>query len=607
MYGALDFYNSCRLNNVKPIIGCEMYVAKISRRRKHTKVNGYNHLTLLAKNDVGVKNLFYLSSLSFIEGLSVRPRIDAEILYNNSEGIICLSGCLSSLINDFLRNDDYSAALNQLGIFRDVFGPENTYVEIQRNGIDIQEKCNEGLVKLGKDLNIPIVATNDIHFSRRESCDFHDTLLCVSMGARKNDVQRFRFDTDDVYIKSQDEMAHTFRDLPDSVFRTLEIEEKINAELKQGIPIFPEFNSEGQTPIEYLRRLVGQGIRERFKNPTEEEKTQITDRAEYELSVIEEMGFAEYFLSVKDYIDYAKRANIPFGPGRGSAAGSLISYCLHITKVDPLKHGLIFERFINPSRKDFPDIDTDFCKESRDKIIEYLEDKHGADKVARILTVGRFGAKSALRRACTVFDLPLKDSDIIAKRLSDDISIEDSIEKDSLLKQDAIDNPKIFEAAIELQQFVSNVGVHASGVVVSKDPLTQTLPLARSKDGYITTQWDGHGCEKAGLIKFDLLALQTLTTISICLKLIEERHGKKINVEEIPFDDPKIFELYQKGDTEGIFQCYSDGMQDLMLKMKPDHFDHIAAALALYRPGPINSGITKSFYKRKDIEILYSK
>jgi DNA polymerase-3 subunit alpha len=353
---------------------------------------------------------------------------------------------------------------------------------------------------------------------------------------------------------------------------------------------------------------VGEGISRKYGRDAESERIQ--RRVDHEISVISDMGFPEYFLVVKDYIEYAKEKGIPVGPGRGSAAGSIVAYALGITGVDPIRHDLLFERFLNSERSSLPDIDTDFCRERRDEIIEYLGFRYGYHKVAHILTVGRFGAKSALRRICRVYDLPLRDSDTLAKRLGDDLTIEESIKQDIQLEADSEKYPEIFESAINLQGFASNVGVHASGVVVSRDELYKLVPMGRSKDGIITTQWDGDCCEKVGLVKFDLLGLQTLTIISHCLKLIKERHGTDIDFDHIDLDDPAIYNLYKRGDTEGVFQCYSGGMRNLLRDINPDRFDDIAAALALYRPGPIESGIAASYCKRKagteKIEYIHS-
>ena len=611
MYGALNFYNACVSNNVKPIIGCEFYVAQVSRTQKHTKRNPYNHLTLLARNEEGYKNLLYLTSLSFVEGLSSKPRIDQQILSRHAEGIVCLSGCLSGKINEYLRQDMEATALDLAASYMDLFGKNNFYMELQRNGLKIQDKCNEGLIRISKKLNVPLVGTNDIHYLRHEDCDFQDTMLCIAIGERKSTEERFRFDTDDVYFKTAQEMASVFRDVPEAIRSTLDIAAGVDVVIPQGTPIFPKYDTDD--PAVELEGLVRIGLKSRYGDRAE--SPEIQERAREELDVINRMGYPAYFLVVKDFVNAARNLDIPVGPGRGSAAGSIVAYSLWITNVDPLSYNLIFERFLNESRIGLPDIDIDFCKEGREKVLEYLRQKHGEDRVANIITFGRFQARAAFRNAAKVLELPLPESDFLAKKIPEGGTLAEAkklapeIKKAADGKHESLFTKgevrqvpekakQTYDVACQLEGFVSHAGVHASGVVIGDRPLYELVPMARNKHGVIITQWDGDACEKLGLVKFDFLGLQTLTAIRACTDIIESR-GKVVDIDKLTFDDPDVFEIFKNGDTEGIFQCYSDGMKRLLGEMQPDCFDDVIAALALFRPGPLESGIAKSFINRK--------
>jgi DNA polymerase-3 subunit alpha len=595
MFGALGFYNACKAEGLKPIIGCEVYVAKKSRRQRHSKRNGYNHLTLLAQNEEGYKNLLYLTSLSYIEGLSLRPRIDFDILSRHAKGIVCLSGCLSGRVNDLLMQEENEKALEEAAKLRDLFGHDNFWIELQRNGLTIQDNVNVGLVEISKKLSCPLIATNDIHYLRGEDCDFQDTLLCVATGARKSDETRFRFDTDDVYMKSQAQMAQVFKDLPNALKETKVVEEMIDVEISQGKFVFPEYDTKGQTPEKLLEEIVFQGITEIYGADNNE----AIERAEHELSVINRMGYPEYFLIVRDIIQEAHGRGIPVGPGRGSAAGSIVSYASGITAVDPLKYNLIFERFLNDDRAGLPDIDIDFCKEGRAEVIDFMREKYGEDRVANIITFGTFGARSAVRQTARVLDVPLRDTDIIAKKIPEATTIKEAIKFDPTLKADFSSHPTLLKVSQELEGFVSHSGTHASGVVIGDRPLYEIVPLARNDQGVVITQWDGIGCEQVGLVKFDILGLATLTIIERAQKLIEAKHGKRAILDETIFKDKSVYDVFYKGNTEGVFQCFSDGMKRLLVDMHADCFDEIVAAVALFRPGPLESGITKQFVDRK--------
>lgn len=592
MFGALEHYNKCMEHDVKPIIGCEVYIAKETHLNKHTRKNGYNHLTLLARSEEGLKNLFKLTSISYIEGLSTRPRISHEILAANAKGIICLSGCLSGRVNELLLENRESEAMHLVDEYQSMFGKEFFWLELQRNGITIQEKATEAMIRVSKNTGIPLVATNDIHYLRHEDCEFQDTLLCINTGKFKSDADRMRFDSDTMYFKTTEEIAHTFRELPHAVTETLKIAEAVDFKIQQGSLHFPKSGHEH--PEKVLTGITKQELTKRALGTDT-----YAARLERELQVINSLGFAEYFLVVKDLVEYARSNGIPVGPGRGSAAGCLVSYLLGITSLDPIKHGLLFERFLNSSRKGLPDVDIDFCQEKRKQVIDYLKDKYGDDKVSSIVTFNRFGPKKAIRQVAKVFEIPLKESDTIAKKMTSD-TINDSVSQDTSLGEDKIRYPKLFEVAEQLEGYAEYVGVHASGVIVSDQPIYEIVPLARiGTEGTIVTQWDLESCEKVGLVKFDILGLETLTIIDRIEALIKARHNIKLSIDTVPHGDPEVYKLIAVGDTEGVFQCYSDGMKRLLMQMQPDNFNDIVAALALFRPGPLESGIAEQYIERK--------
>jgi DNA polymerase-3 subunit alpha len=600
MYGALEFYNTCKKYDIKPIIGCELYVAKHSHIKKHSRSNGYNHLTLLAYSNEGLQNLMYLSSLSFIEGLSSRPRVSLEVLSSRSKGIICLSGCVSSLVNEMILDSNEESAFSTATTLRDIFGREHFWLEVQRNGLVIQSKATEGIVRLHKRTDIPLVATNDIHYLRHEDCEFQDTMLCINTGARKADSDRFRFDSDALYFKSRVEMSSMFRDLEESILNTVIIADLVDLKIDQQQHFFPE--SGYKNPTQELTVRTKQELSKRKLSQ------EYSSRLQMELNVINTLGFSEYFLVVEDLVRFARKNGIPVGPGRGSAAGCLVSYLLGITSLDPIQYGLLFERFLNSERKSLPDIDIDFCQQNRKVVIDYLKDKYGDDKVASIITFNRFGARKAIRQVARVLDVPLQESDTIAKKLTTD-SIEENFSTDKTLADDRIKFPELFKTATNLEGYVEYVGVHASGVIISSKPLYEIVPLARIAKGSgaestVVTQWDLEACEKVGLVKFDILGLETLTIISNIEKLVKARHNKDLyltsnKTSHLKLDHPEVYQLLQNSDTEGVFQCYSDGMKRLLHDMKPDCFEDIVAAIALFRPGPLESGIAESFIKRK--------
>lgn len=594
MFGALEFYNECRKQDIKPIIGCEFYIAKASHLSKHTRANGYNHLTLLARNETGFKNLMKLTSISYIEGLSNRPRISLEVLASQASGIICLSGCLSGRVNELLLENREPEAMQVIDNLRSIFGKEYFWLELQRNGLTIQDKATTAMVRMSREMDIPLVATNDIHYLRHEDCDFQDTMLCINTGAMKSEPNRFRFDSDTMYFKTSEEMNHVFRDLPEAIKTTLDVSSMVDLKIQQGNFHFPK--SGYDNPNEVLTGICKQKISER------ELGTAYSARLDHELKVIHDLGFSEYFLVVKDLVEYARTSGIPVGPGRGSAAGCLISFLLGITNLDPLRYGLLFERFINSERKGLPDVDIDFCQKRRWEIVDYLKDKYGDDKVASIITFNRFGPKKSIRQVAKVLEVGINESDIIAKKMIGD-TLEESISKDSSLAEDEKKYPGLFKVSRQLEGYVEYIGVHASGIIISDRPLYEVVPLARinrtGDDGTVVTQWDLEFCEKIGLVKFDILGLETLTIIDIAERLIKDRHGIKLSIDSVPLDEPKVYQLLSSGDTEGVFQCYSDGMKKLLMTMKPDKFTDIIAAIALFRPGPLESGIVEQYVARK--------
>jgi DNA polymerase III subunit alpha len=598
LYGGLRFYNECIKQDIKPILGIEAYVASKTRLSKHSKLNGYNHLTLLASTNEGLQNLMLLTSLSFIEGNSTKPRIDMEILSKHSKGLICLSGCISSTINDLLLRGEDRLALNFGGTLQDMFGKENLFIELQRNGLNIQEKATEGCVDISKKILAPLVATNDIHYLRKEDCSFHDTLLCINTARRKNDENRFRFEVDSLYCKTQYEMNHMFKDIPEAIGNINQAVEQCNIDIPQGTFTFPDYNTGKLTAGEYLKKKTKEGLKKLY---SVEELAGARKRAKAELETIEKMGFSPYFLIVSDFVNYAKSAGIPTGPGRGSAAGCIVSYALGITSLDPIKYKLIFSRFLSTARASSPpDIDVDICKDRRVEIVNYLKDKYGDDKVANMIAFGTFQQKSAVRDVGRVLSIPLPECNIIQKKL-DGKDLVESVKLNEDLQAAKVEHPELFETVADLEGMTRLAGTHASGYVISKDPLYNLVPLARNiKDGTIVTQWDQTDCENVGLVKFDLLGLETLTVIERIQDLIEKRHGKRVDLESLTFDDPKVYSLLKASNTEGIFQCYSDGMKRLFKTLQPETFEHIIAALALNRPGPLGSGITQQFLDRKN-------
>ncbi|MBN1384659.1 MAG: DNA polymerase III subunit alpha [Elusimicrobia bacterium] len=597
MYGAVEFYNGCLKAGIKPIIGMESYVASKSRLNRVQGEPNY-HLTLLAKNETGYKNLTKLTSLSFLEGFYYRPRIDKELLRKHSEGLIALSGCLHGEIASLLDIDNTAEAKKAADFYKQLF-KNDFYIEIMRNGMPQQEEVNKKLISLAKELDIPVVATNDCHYLKKEDAEAHEILMCIGTASTLDDPKHMRFETDQFYYKSPQEMIRNFEDIPEAIKNTLVIAEKCNLQLEFGKLYLPEYKIEkGYSLDSYLRKLCEKGIIVRYEKPTE----QINKRLNHELKIISDMGYSGYFLIVWDFIHYAKKNNIPVGPGRGSGAGSIVSYLLGITEVDPLEHGLLFERFLNPSRITMPDLDIDFSDEGRDQVIDYVKHKYGSDKVVQIITFGSMLAKGVIRDTGRVLSVPLnvvnKIAGMVPKTLG--ITLSQSLSLVPELKSVYNSDPqvkKMIDVALKLEGLKRHSGVHAAGIVIAKDDVTNYVPLAK-RDEVVTTQYEGRLLEKMGLLKIDFLGLRTLTVIKNTVELIKNRHNIKIDIEKIPFDDKKTFQLLSDAKVGGVFQVEKAGMRDLLKKLKPKHISDITALISLYRPGPMGSGMLDDFVSR---------
>ncbi|WP_457678305.1 DNA polymerase III subunit alpha [Thermovibrio sp.] len=612
MFASYELYKACKEEGVKPIIGQEFYIAKGSRRDKKKGEGGEKgsyHLILLAKDDTGLKNLMKLSTIGFTEGFYYKPRIDKEVLEKHSEGLIALSACIQGEVPLLYLQGKEEEAVEAAKWYKELFG-EDFYLELQYHGIPEQKRANEFLIELSKKLGIELVATNDAHYLNKEDWEAHDVLLCLQTGKKLSDEKRMRFPSKEFYFKDAKEMFKVFKEVPQAIFNTLKIAEKISPTLKtfeNKEYLLPKYQvPEGYDYYTYLKELAEKGLERRFKEQgitDRETQKKYYERLYHELKIIDNMGFPGYFLIVWDFINWAKRNGIPVGPGRGSAAGSLVAYAIGITDIDPLKFNLLFERFLNPERVTMPDIDVDICQEGRDKVIEYVRKKYGEDKVCQIITFGTMKTKMVIRDVGRVLGLPVKEVDKIAKLVPNDAkSVEDAVERAPEIKEMAEKDPtinRLITIAKRLQGLARQTGVHAAGVVIAPETLTNYIPLAKSKDGDITTQYDMGQVEALGLLKMDFLGLKTLTIIDRTVKLIKERHGVEIVPTKLPLDDEKTFKLLQEGNTIGVFQLESRGMRNLMKRLKPSVFEDIIALVALYRPGPLNSGMAESYIRRK--------
>ena len=590
MYGVIDFYKACKKEGIKPIIGCEVYVAPRSRLNKEPNIdNKYNHLILLAKDNQGYKNLSKLVSIGFTEGYYYKPRIDLEVLEKYHEGLICLSGCLAGSVNQALLNGQNEKAEEIALWHKKVFG-EDYYIEIQNNGIKEQVLANQKLIQLARKLDIPIVATNDAHYLKKEDAYNHEILLCIQTGKRMSDEDRMKFDTDELYVKSPQEMSDYFSAFPDAIENTVKIADKCNVEFEFGHTILPNYDVPPQYPTHYdfLKELCDKGLKKRYgEHPSDE----VLKRAEYEIGIIKKMGYVDYYLIVWDFIHYAKSQGIPVGPGRGSGAGSILAYAIEITDIDPMKYGLLFERFLNPERISMPDFDVDFCYERRQEVIDYVSEKYGHDHVSQIITFGTMAAKMVIRDVARVLDYPYADADKLAKMIPNEIhiTIKKALEQNKELEE-AYENDeqvhKILDIAMALEGMPRQASTHACGVVITKEPVDTYVPLY-VRDGQISTQYIMTTLEELGLLKMDFLGLRTLTVIQDTINLVEKGRGIKVEFDK-DMADPKVYKLWQDGNTSGIFQFESQGMTNFMKELKPDCLEDLIAGVSLYRPGPMD-------------------
>ena len=612
MFGAVEFYREAMSHGIKPIIGCEIYVAPTSRFEQKGVDKGpqeyNNHLILLAMNKEGYRNLCKLVSLGYMEGFYYKPRIDKDLLRELNGGLIALSACLQGEVSQALNYGVYEKAKAAAETYATIFG-DRYYIEIQDNKLAEQEKVNRQLVELAKELSIPVVATNDCHYGERADFHAHDVLLCVQTGKTVSDDNRLKIETDELYLKSADEMNQGFDYCPGAVERTLEIADRCNVDIEFGKYHFPNFTPPKEISLDdYLDELAHQGLEQRLEGIINAElRKSYVERLEYELDVIKRMQFPGYFLVVADFINYAKENGIPVGPGRGSSAGSLVAYALKITDLDPIRHVLLFERFLNPERRSMPDIDVDFCIRGRAQVIQYVKDKYGADRVAQIATFGTLKAKAAIRDVGRALGLSFAETDAIAKLIPApkqgfDYPLTEAMKMEPRLGEMMKNDPRIktlMDHALRLEGLVRHASTHAAGVVLSNLPLVDHLPLFVDKEGGIVTQYDMSCVEKIGLVKFDFLGLKTLTLIHDCLKLIEITRGETMDVNRLPLDDKKTYRTLCNGNTTGVFQLESTGIREMTVKIRPNCFEDLVAILALYRPGPLDSGMAEEYIKRK--------
>src|ERR1700689_1114187 len=605
IFGAVYFVNAAHKYGVKPIIGCELYICKKDDHNiERTPPDGdtYNHLLVLAQNEEGYRNLVKITSEASLHGFYYKPRVSKNFLAEHSRGLIGLSGCLKGEVAERLTEGTYDAALAAAGTYRDIFGKENFYLEIQDQGLAMEHKIHPGLFQLEKDLGLPLVATNDSHYLCEDDAHAQDVMLCIQTGKSIHDTARMKFEGTQFFVKNHDEMYRVFKDSPEVLTRTLDIAERCNLRLEKVATPFPQFDvPPGYTIDSYFEHVSREGFARRLAalRPLHDQgklKHPISDyeqRLERELSIIQQMKFPGYFLIVWDFIRYAKDHDIPVGPGRGSAAGSLVSYALGITDIDPLQHELLFERFLNPERVSMPDIDIDFCMNRRGEVIEYVTHKYGRDNVAQIITFGTMAAKAAIKDVGRAMDIPYADVDRIAKMVPTTIgitldqAIEDSPQLREAMEKDA-QIRELMQTAKKLEGMVRNSGVHAAGVVISPKPLTDLVPLHKTKNDEIVTAFDMVAIEKMGLLKMDFLGLTTLTILTDALKLIAQTRGTPITLENVPLEDVETYQkVFHKGLTSGVFQFESHGMRDVLRRYQPNSIEHLTALNALYRPGPM--------------------
>ncbi|MDO8721060.1 MAG: DNA polymerase III subunit alpha [Syntrophales bacterium] len=609
MFGTIDFYQRAYKNGIKPIIGCELYVAPNSRFIKSAGSIGETsrHLLVLVKNMQGYKNLMKLTTAGYTEGFYYRPRVDKEILMECHEGLIATSACLHGEIGDNILKGNIAAAVKSAEEYREIFGADNFFLELMENGMPEQKQVNAELLEISRKISMPLVATNDCHYLNREDREAHEVLLCIQTGKTVEDTDRMRFATDEFYFKSPEHMIQTFNYCKEAIDNTVSIAERCNLQLEFGKIYLPRFDIDSdQTLDEYLRNMSYKGLKDLM--PLIKKDRQFPDienvyekRLAEELDIIKSMGFAGYFLIVSDFVNYAKRHNIPVGPGRGSVAGSLVAYAIGITNIDPIRYKLFFERFLNPDRISMPDIDIDFCQEGRNDIIRYVTEKYGSDKVSQIITFGKMQARAVIRDVGRALNIPYGEVDAIAKLIPNilNITLDEAIKREPRLREEENKNPKIRQLLAlsrSLEGLNRHASTHAAGVVISDVPLVERVPLCVPKDD-VVTQFPMNDIQEVGLTKFDFLGLKTLTVIKNVLKFVEEGRGEKIDIDTLPLNDDETYKLLMRGHTDGVFQLESTGMKDIMVSLKPDCIEDVIALIALYRPGPMS--MVPEFIARK--------
>ncbi|HEV2576789.1 MAG TPA: DNA polymerase III subunit alpha [Acidobacteriaceae bacterium] len=616
IFGAVHFFDAMKKRNLKPILGCELYVCKEEDHRgKPDPESKYNHMLVLAENEAGYKNLVRLTSEAALHGFYRKPRVSKRFLAEHAEGLIGFSGCLAGEVSQHIMAGDYEAAKKSAGFYEEMFGRGNYFLEVQDHGLEPDKKVVEAMFRLEKDLNIPLIATNDSHYIEDQDARSHEVLLCVQTADSMNNPKRFKFDTQEFYIKSAEEMQRLFKDAPEVCTRTMQFAERCSLELSKVKNPFPRFDvPEGETVDSYFEQVCRAGWRKRRDTAVAHLESRGILRktiAEYEarlqreIDCIKQMKFPGYFMIVWDFIRYAKEHNIPVGPGRGSAAGSLVAYVMEITDIDPLQNELLFERFLNPERVSMPDIDIDFCMNRRGEVIEYVRQKYGNDQVAQIITFNTMAAKAAIKDVGRAMDMPYGEVDRIAKLIPPTIgiTIEQALKDSPPLAQAYNTDGKIKElidTALRLEGLVRGAGVHAAGVVIAPEPLTELVPVTRTKDEAVVTSYDMKAVEKMGLLKMDFLGLTTLTVIDDCLKLIKANRGEDVEMATVPLDDQRTYEqVFHKALTSGVFQFESGGMRDVLRRYKPTTVEDLTALNALYRPGPIQGGMIDDFIERK--------
>ena len=591
MFGVIDFYRACRAEGINPILGCEVYVAPGSRldREAGAGEDRYYHLVLLAENNQGYQNLMKIVSQGFIDGYYYKPRVDKEILRKYHEGIICLSACLAGEIARDISRNLYEEACKAAREYLDIFGPGYFFLELQDHGIPMQRTVNAALMRMSQELMIPLVATNDLHYINAEDWEAHDILLCLQTGKKLSDENRMRYEGGQYYLKSEQEMRELFPYAPQALDNTHRIAERCHVEIEFGVTKLPHFDvPEGFDSWTYLNHLCDQGMAKRYPNDDGTLRKQL----DYELGVIRKMGYVDYFLIVWDFINYSREHGIPVGPGRGSAAGSLVSYCLEITNIDPVRYQLLFERFLNPERVSMPDIDVDFCFERRGEVIDYVTRKYGADRVVQIVTFGTLAARGVIKDVGRVMDLPYALCDQISKMIPQELNItlDKAIERSADLRKMIEEDPrvaKLIEMSKKLEGLPRHTSMHAAGVVIGQRPMEEFVPLSRSSDGQLTTQFTMTTIEELGLLKMDFLGLRTLTVIQNAVEMIRKK-GIVLDIEKIDYDDRKVYDAISTGRNDGVFQLESSGMKSFMKELKPRNMEDVIAGISLYRPGPMD-------------------